>query len=295
MSYLDVAQQGKNQWWRFLIAVPFILFVWLIVGSLPLVAAVIILKADGNPATDVDLNTGQLIGVDPLWSFLLLMISFVIFLVGVIIAVILIHRRPPRTLITAASAVNWKRVGQGFLVWGLLAAAMSAVESILYPGRYQLEFDLARFIPFAIASVILIPIQTTAEEFFFRGYLLQGFGLLIKNPVVLSLLSGFLFMLPHLANPEVAVNFWLLVLFYFSFGTFLAWVSLKDNSLELALGVHAGNNLFTALFANYKGGALITPAVFTVGELDAVYNLVGSLVSIGLFYLWFFGPFRPKN
>ncbi len=295
MSYLAVARQGKNQWWRFLIAVPFILFGWLIIGSLPLVAAVIVLRVDGNPATDIDPATGQLIGVDPLWSFLLLMISFAIFLGGVISAVMLIHQRHPRTLITPASAVNWKRVGQGFVVWGLLAAAMSIVESILYPGRYQLAFDLARFIPFAIASLILIPIQTTAEEFFFRGYLLQSFGLLTKNPIVLSLLSGFLFMLPHLANPEVAVNFWLLVLFYFSFGAFLAWVSLKDNSLELALGVHAGNNLFTVLFANYPNGALITPAVFTVGELDAVYNLAGSLVSIGLFYLWFFGPLKPRN
>jgi len=295
MSYLDVAQQGKNQWWRYLIAVPLILFVWLVFGSLPFMAAAIVLNVDGDPATNVDSATAQLTGVDPIWSFLLLMLSFVVFLGGTAAAVVLIHRRRFVSLITPANAINWRRVGQGLAVWIVLVAAMSVVESVLYPGRYQLTFDAARFIPFVLASLVFIPIQTSAEELFFRGYVLQSVGLLVKNPLVLSFVSGFLFMAPHLANPEVAVNFWLLALYYFSFGAFLAYVTLKDNSLELALGIHAGNNLFTAIFANYVGGALATPAIFTVAELDAVYNLVGLLASIGLFYLWFFGPFRPKK
>ncbi|MEK7785653.1 MAG: type II CAAX endopeptidase family protein [Chloroflexota bacterium] len=292
MSYLDVAQQGKNQWWRYLIAVPLILFIWLVLGSLPFVAAAIFLSLDGNPATDIDPATAQLTGVDPLWSFLLLMLSFVVFLGGTAAGVVLIHRRRFVSLITPAHAVNWRRVGQGCAVWIVLVAAMSVVESVLYPGRYQLTFDAARFIPFALASLVFIPIQTTAEELFFRGYILQSAGLLVKNSLLLSFVSGFLFMAPHLANPEVAVNFWLLALFYFAFGAFLAYITLKDNSLELALGIHAGNNLFTAIFANYVGGALVTPAIFTVAELDAVYNLVGSLAAIVLFYFLFFRPRR---
>ena len=292
MSYLTVAQQGKNQWWRYLIAVPLILFIWLVLGSLPFVAAAIALSLDGNPATDIDPATAQLTGVDPIWSFLLLMLSFVVFLGGTAAAVVLIHRRRFVSLITPANAINWRRVGQGCAIWVVLVAAMSVVESVLYPGRYQLTFDAARFIPFALASLIFIPIQTTAEELFFRGYILQSAGLLVKNPLLLSFVSGFLFMVPHLANPEVAVNFWLLALFYFAFGAFLAYITLKDNSLELALGIHAGNNLFTAIFANYVGGALTTPAIFTVAELDAVYNLVGSLAAMALFFFLFFRPRR---
>lgn len=295
MSYLDAAQQGKNQWWRYLIAVPLILFVWLVLGSLPFLAAAIFLGLDGNPSTDVDPAMAQLTGVDPIWSFLLLMLSFVVFLGGTAAAVVLIHQRRFVSLITPANVINWRRVGQGFAVWAVLVTALSVVESVLYPGRYQLTFDAARFIPFTLASLIFIPIQTSAEELFFRGYVLQSVGLLVKNPLLLSFGSGFLFMVPHLANPEVAVNFWLLALFYFAFGAFLAYITLKDNSLELALGVHAGNNLFTAIFANYVGGALTTPAIFTVADLDAVYNVAGSLAGIGLFYLWFFGPFGPKN
>jgi membrane protease YdiL (CAAX protease family) len=292
MSYLAVAQQGKNQWWRYLIAVPLILFVWLMLGSLPFLAAAIFLDLDGNPATDVDPATAQLTGVDPIWTFLLLMLSFVVFLGGTAAAVVLIHRRRFVSLITPAQAVNWRRAGQGFVAWIVLVAALSVVESVLYPGRYQITFDAARFIPFALASLVFIPVQTSAEELFFRGYVLQSAGLLVKNPILLSFVSGFLFMVPHLANPEVAVNFWLLALFYFAFGAFLAYITLKDNSLELALGIHAGNNLFTAIFANYVGGALATPAIFTVGELDAVYNLVGSLAAMILFYLLFFRPRR---
>jgi membrane protease YdiL (CAAX protease family) len=220
------------------------------------------------------------------------MLSFVVFLGGTAAAVVLIHRRRFVSLITPANAINWRRVGQGCAAWVVLVAAMSVVESVLYPGRYQLTFDAVRFIPFALASLIFIPIQTTAEELFFRGYILQSAGLLVKNPLLLSFVSGFLFMVPHLANPEVAVNFWLLALFYFAFGAFLAYITLKEDSLELALGIHAGNNLFTAIFANYVGGALTTPAIFTVAELDAVYNLVGSLAAMALFFFLFFRPRR---
>jgi len=91
-------------------------------------------------------------------------------------------------------------------------------------------------------------------------------------------------MLPHLANPEVSAGPVLLALFYFSFGAFLALITLKDNGLELALGAHAGNNLFTALLVNYEGGALTTPAIFTATELDPLFNLVTSLVAMAIFY-----------
>lgn len=287
-AYLDAAREGQNQWWRYVIAVLLILFVWLIVGSTPLLIAATAVMLDGNPLTALNPENGTLTGVPPLATFLLIMTSFVSFFLGTVIAVRLVHRRRFTSLITPAPAVSWQRIAQGFGVWFVLAAAIAAVEAVLYPERYHLTLDPGQLLPFVAAAVVLIPIQTSAEELFFRGYLLQGFGLLTRSPLVLSLLSGLLFMLPHLGNPEVAQNFWLLVAFYFSFGAYLAWVSLKDDSLELALGVHAANNLFSAVFVNYTGSALTTPSIFTVSVLDAGYNLAGVVAAYGVFYWIFF-------
>jgi membrane protease YdiL (CAAX protease family) len=86
------------------------------------------------------------------------------------------------------------------------------------------------------------------------------------------------------------VDFWLTMSFYFVFGVFAAWVTLKDNGLELALGMHAANNIYASIFANYSKGALQTQAFFTTNELDALYNLVATLVSMLVFYTIFFRP-----
>lgn len=37
-SYLEIAQQGNNSWWRYLLGIIFIFFMWLIVGSIVTVA-----------------------------------------------------------------------------------------------------------------------------------------------------------------------------------------------------------------------------------------------------------------
>lgn len=293
IDYLDAALEGKNEWWRYLIAVLVILFFWLVLGSIPVVAAVAVVLTDDDPATGV----GQfgLIGIDPLLNFILLMFSFVAFLAGIFIAVRFIHQRPVRSLVTPAPQIDWGRLGQGFGIWIGLAALIALVEAVLFPARYQLTFQAARFLPFVPLVVLFIPMQTTAEELFFRGYVLQGFGRLTRNWFILAFLSGFLFMLPHLANPEVSAGPALLALFYFSLGAFLAIVTLKDNGLELALGVHAGNNLFTALLVNYEGSALPTPAIFTATELDPLFNLVASLAAMAVFYWLVFARRRKQG
>ena len=146
-------------------------------------------------------------------------------------------------------------------------------------------FDARRFFPFAVVVLLLTPMQTTAEELLFRGYLLQATGHLGRNFWILALVNGFLFMVPHLGNPELAASAILLPLFYLSIGAFFAFITLRDNSAELAIGAHAANNLYSALFANYTNSALQTESIFLVTELDAVYALASFWAMAILFYL----------
>ncbi|MCL4561859.1 MAG: hypothetical protein M1281_14780, partial [Chloroflexi bacterium] len=68
----------------------------------------------------------------------------------------------------------------------------------------------------------------------------------------------------------------------------------RDGRLELALGLHAANNLFTALFANYTGTVMPTPSLFTVNTLDAVYSVSAAFIGLMVFVLVFVGPFRRR-
>ena len=292
-TYLDHALQGENKWQRYVLAVFLILFMWQILGSLPTVFLLVSAMARGDiqPLK----GTGNLPGVDRLASFVALMLASVVFMVGIYIAIRFIHKRPFRTLITPVHSIAWGRLFAGFGSWFALASLMSLVEASLYPGRYSWTLNLNQFIPFVVVALVLIPIQTSAEELFFRGYILQGVGLHYRNIWLLSAISGVLFMTPHFLNPEASVSYPLMGLYYFSMGAFLAYITLKDGRLELALGVHAANNLFSVLIANYTISALPSPSLFTVNILDASYSVPAALIGMGIFIWLFNGSFRRRQ
>ncbi len=291
-DYLEVARQGRNDWWRYLISFPGIILSWLFVGSIPVLMLMVYVSVDGDPATN--LVGTRFVGIPLVVEFLVNMLTFIPFIVATLLAVRFIHVRSLRTLITSEAHIRWGRIFAGAAAWLTIAALVSVVEALLYPGRYVLTFQPVALIIFAVVALILIPIQTSAEELLFRGYLLQWIGLRLKNKWILSLINGILFFLPHSVNPEMATNSLLIGLGYFAMGFFLTLITLKDNGMELALGMHAANNLFSVLFANYTVTALPSPALFTIQTLDPVYSLIALVVGMVLFYLIFFSLLVPK-
>lgn len=285
-DYLELARQGKNDWWRYILSLPAILVIWLFVGSIPVVLLMAYVFMDGDPATNFS-GTG-FVGIPVILEFLITMSSFLPFLVATLLAVRFIHARPLKALMTGESNIRWGRILAGAGVWLVIAALVSLVEALLYPGRYVLTFQPARLVFFALFALIFVPIQTSTEEVFFRGYLLQWMGLRLKNKWLLSFLNGALFFLPHAANPEMATSSILIGLGYFGMGFFLTLITLQDNGLELALGMHAANNLFAALIANYVISALPSPSLFTIQYLDPVYSLIALIAGMIAFYLVFF-------
>ena len=289
-DYLEVARSGKNDWWRYVISLPAIILIWVMLGSIPVILLMAYVSTDGNPATGFS-GTG-FNGVPVLAEFLITMSSFLPFIVATLLAVRFIHARSLKTLITGESHIRWRRMFAGAGVWMVIAAILSVLEALLYPGRYVLTFQPATLLVFAVLALIIIPIQTSAEELFFRGYLLQWMGLRLKNIWFLSVLNGLLFFLPHAANPEMASGSILIGLGYFAMGFFLTLITLQDRGIELALGLHAANNLFASLFANYVVTALPSPSLFTIQTLDPVYSLVSLVAGMVVFYFIFFRPIR---
>jgi membrane protease YdiL (CAAX protease family) len=290
-DYLDLAYSGKNAWWRYFLAVLLILFMWQVLGALPAAALYIRNFAQNG----LQAGSGRIALPGNTTGFDAIMLASVLFFCGIYLAICLIHRRALQTLLSPARSIAWGRLFQGFGLWFVLAALMSGIEAVLYPGRYVWTLDLQRFLPFVPLALILVPIQTSAEELFFRGYILQGLGLRMRSIWVLSAISGLLFGLPHLLNPEASVNYPLLFLYYFAFGFALAYLTLRDGRLELALGAHAANNLFSVIFANYTITVLPSPSLFTITVLDALYSVPAALIGMAVFVWMFTKPLRRKE
>jgi membrane protease YdiL (CAAX protease family) len=268
--YLALVHQGRNEGWRYFSGVVLILFCWLGLGYVFYFWL---------------LTSG---GASKLGLYIAVNFSILMMLAGLALAMRFLHRRPVMTLVSPEQRLDWRRAGQAAAVWCAVGLVAAAVEHQLYPDRYYLSFNAEQFFMFAAIAVVLTPLQTTTEELVFRGYVMQALSLRIRPPLAVAAVSALVFTLPHLMNPEMQHGALLLAASYYIMGFVLAVITLRDGRLELAIGLHAANNLMLALIANYEDSALTGESIFTARELDPVYAFlslaVGSLVFYGVFF-----------
>ena len=277
-QFLDLARLGKNAWWRYVLGVCTIGFFWVVLGFVPYM----LLIGSGLEPT-------------PMLEFVAVNLSIFMMLAGLVVTVKWIHGRPLMSLVAPDLRIDWRRVARGAAAWLVIGAVMALAEHLLFPGRYYLSYNAERFYPFLVAVLLLTPLQAAAEELVFRGYLMQGLGLLTRRPLAIAVASSIAFTLPHLMNPEVdQYGVAIMAANYFTIGMLLATATLRDGRLELAIGLHVINNVFLALMANYEGSALATESVFTAAELDPVYSLAALVLGAFAFHAWIFRHASPE-
>lgn len=285
-TYVEAAQQGKNQWWRYLLGLVVILVAWLVVGTAASVGVAFVLSGQPDYAA-----------LSPVGNFLYIMAGFLFFLAGILIVVARIHRRHPRTLVTARERIDWRRVGQGFVAWFVPVCLIGGLaQYLLYPDSFSFTTDLARVALFVPLALVLTAIQTTTEELFFHGYIVQGASRIWANRAFLALASAVTFTVPHLLNPEAGAGGWLTVFVNYFLAPGLVWavVSLVDGTTELAIGAHFANNIFAFLVISAAGNAVVAPTLFTVSEFHATFVSLAVLVVIPLFLAIVYGVFKRK-
>ncbi len=225
-------------------------------------------SAETNTLTNIIMAQSPLI-------YLLMLLTFPAFLIGLYMVQSFIHHRPILWLHTAAKKFRWRRAFYAFAVMATLAGALVLLQHVTGISRAEFVFDPSKFFIFAIISLIFIPIQSATEEIVFRGYLNQAFGHFIKSPWIVFIITSLMFAAMHLANPEAkegAKNglFLLTMSSYFVFGFIACLLVWMDGGLESAIGMHAGNNVFAAVLVNYQNSALPTPPIFEVGLNPAI-------------------------
>jgi uncharacterized protein len=300
--YLDAVHQGKNEWWRYVLGVILILGVGLVVGSIvsAIVGLILLLLNHPNPAIFTDGKRFERALLDlfeqpTVPGFICQNLQFVVLMLGIAITVKLIHQRRFRSLISPAATFSVRRCLTGFGLWFGMMAVLVGVSFLQSPGDLVFTFKPLQWFGLLVAVLIMTPIQTGAEELFCRGYLMQGLGLLTRNRLLLVSLPSMLFASAHFANPEMARGAVWMGLSYWAFGVFLAAITLRDNRLELALGVHAANNMFSFLIVNSTDSVLKTPSIWTTSAIDDPrWSLVWLILQAGLFYWLVFGRKKPR-
>jgi membrane protease YdiL (CAAX protease family) len=106
-----------------------------------------------------------------------------------------------------------------------------------------------------LVVVLVVPVQATAEEYVFRGYLMQSIGRWLRHPLFAILLPVPLFVIGHLYDPVGQAG---VALFAIAAG----WLTWRTGGLEAAIAVHIVNNLLAFVTGIVAGS---DPAATDVG------------------------------
>lgn len=258
--YIEQGYKGLHEAWRYLLGLLVVFIGWQIVGAIPLTAIIVIKSLNtGNMPTSIS-EMSELLGSN-MFLFLMLL-SFLVGFLALFVTVKFIHGQNMKSLTTVRPKIDWKRISFAFLLWAFVSIVFILLDVYFSPDDYVLNFDLVPFLILLLIAVLLIPVQTSFEEYFMRGYLMQGIGIFAKNRWVPLLVTSALFGILHLFNPEVDKLGYGIMVFYMGTGLFLGILTLMDDGLELAIGFHAANNLTAAVLVTADWTAFQTNSIY---------------------------------
>ncbi len=285
--FLKQSFTPENKFWKYLVG-SVVVILAAVIGQGPMllfITAEAFASGRAFPATN-----DQVMGfLEPNLTLFLLLISFAVALLGLYLVVKVLHRQDFKSIVTARPRLDWGRIFFAFTLWALIVAVTTYAGYLMAPEDYIVQFRWDKFLILAAIAIPLIPVQTSVEEFVFRGYLMQGFANLSKTRLFPLVMTSVIFGVMHVLNPEVEMMGYIIMVFYIGTGLFLGITVLMDDGLELALGFHAANNLVAALLVTADWTAFQTHSVLKdISEPDAGFDVVLPVLVIFPIVLFIF-------
>ncbi|WP_396180704.1 lysostaphin resistance A-like protein [Flavobacterium sp.] len=247
--YIEQLQKIKINLWSYTV-IPCLFLALMIVNYV---------SSEGVDTNEIMKKMTKEIGVNGTFFLLVAPLSFMLFFV--LFYNKFIQNNSLRVLTTSRPKIDWSRFFFSFGVWGGITIVTTLISYFTTPEDFVMQFNPEKFAIFLVLALVLIPMQTSFEEYLFRGHMLQGLGLATKTRWVPLLVTSFLFGIMHIANPEVDKLGMIIMFYYIGTGLFLGILTLMDEGLELALGFHAANNLVGALLVTSDWSAFQTHSI----------------------------------
>ncbi|MBN9213544.1 MAG: Abortive infection protein [Microbacterium sp. SCN 70-200] len=215
-----------------------------------------------NPTIDV---------ADPVMLVFLLG-TIILMLPSYVLASLIVNGKRTGLISSAAGRLRWRWM----LLCGLIALVLSAVLtglSLLIPGDEAPAAEPNAWWAVSLVLVILlVPLQSAAEEYIFRGFLMQAIGRWLRHPAFAILVPVPLFVLGHMYDLLGQISVGL-------FAVAAGWLTWRTGGLEAAIALHVVNNL-TGFIVGIAAGT--NPTESTTGWVSFLWSfvLVGGYVAL---------------
>ena len=196
--------------------------------------------------------TGEPMFGDPAFELAVLMLSIALVLPVVLATAWLVQRRPPGGLSSVAGRLRWGWLliclGVAFVALVLGQLAMVATYAVTGEDLGDLFgwVGWERFLPGLVVILLLVPFQAAAEEYAFRGWVIQAFGAYFRTPWPGILLGAAGFTSLHAYTDWGIAD-------VFAFGVLAGWLAVRTGGLEAPIALHAVNNVVSFLPAAASG------------------------------------------
>ncbi|MFC6081411.1 CPBP family intramembrane glutamic endopeptidase [Sphaerisporangium aureirubrum] len=240
--YDHLGRTPWHRWWRPVLGTVVLAVAYLAIGVLVITAGAVVAGIVGVP---VVMAEERLFG-DPVFELAVTLLSIALVLPVVFGVAWLIQRRRPGTLSSVLGRLRWG--------WLLMCSGVALVSLILGQLAMMAAFGLTgegftgmfgwvgweRFLPALVMILVLVPFQAAAEEYLFRGWLLQAFGTFFTTPWPGIVIGAAAFTSLH------AYTDWG-ILDVFSFGALMGWLAVRTGGLEAPIALHVLNNIVSFL------------------------------------------------
>lgn len=278
MRFLEQGLDGNNQAWKYIVIIVIGFVLGQFLGAIPF-----LYYAGQSGVQTLDFAE---MGLDPNFGLTLMILPFAVSFLLCFVLIKWLHRRGFQQVVNGSENIRWTKVWYAASIWSVLMVVYLLFEYSIDSENFMFQLNWTSFLPLVVVAILLIPIQTTFEEYILRGYFAQGVAGITKSRWLAVLVPGLIFALLHAFNPEVeAHGFWTVMPQYITFGLLFGLISVLDDGIELAIGAHAANNVFLALFLTNKDSVLQTPAIFEQLEINPMRDTI-TLVVLSVFFFY---------
>jgi membrane protease YdiL (CAAX protease family) len=237
-----------------------------------------------------------------IYYFLTMFLSFLVSYLFLVLSANVFHKRDFISLVNISEKydfrgnlikwyhrIRWNKFFKGMGIWLVYMIITLFVPYIIAPSKFEFNPNLTlfNFVILFILVLITVPIQSSFEEVFFRGYLNQGLSLKIKKPLKVIIISSFIFGLGHIINGGFDLEAMFINTFSaFLFGIICSLTTLLFDGVEFSSGAHIINNIIAfTLVGSANSSDNFGTLIVQTSPLNHNLDLIWEVSSLILFLL----------
>jgi membrane protease YdiL (CAAX protease family) len=265
-SYLDWSDRGAPTFVRYAIGLIVIFASWFVLGSLVAVPFTVfgLTTLKGSAA-------GQTLG---------LVSSFIVAAISVPLVTRYLLKRPWWSFGFPERRIDWRTLWIAVAVGLFVSLASTVIFGVLGLLQFRIQApDPGQWLLLAAVAGVGLLLQTSTEEFMYRGYMTQFVRRYTSSPAVVMGVPSLIFAAMHIGNIAAFGGNWYALLPYLASALLYAWFAYRTGALWAAIGLHWANNLGNSVLVGTDMDVL--PSLAPVIIEEPSFNMVLGVTIFG--------------